>query len=478
MGTNGTAKLEVGRTPDQSRARAKCACGAKGQERDQDQGGCEQCRKRRQASGRAAGRSASGVPALAREVLGTAGEPLGSSTRTYFESRFGHDFSRVRVHADDAAAASTVELGARAYTSGHDIVFARGQYAPRTMRGSRLLAHELVHVVQQGGSARKAPVRVGAPSDALEREADEAAARVASGEGVSVHGSAVNVLQRDLATPPPAVAPLDVPDLTDEEIQAAIRFNGQRYNAANTRLIQDLVGTEQTGVWSADDVTAIAAIQEEYGLDSDGKVGDETFRFLNNEQRLEGMSTRTADCLTAFSMTNFGASGVRRDAASNTCTLSGHFRTASQFSSRCNCAQFEYRQFIRGHFFHNRGGVQVADLGATQFGRLPAGALTTTFEEDGDRTDPVAQNYGHRANPADNDPEDHYINGAGADDQANGCRYRSEDVTGFARVPGIPDCRVGDVLDADMTYRGEIQRNGTAIQSRQLSAIRGRFTVR
>ena len=109
---------------------------------------------------------------------------------------------------------------------------------------------------------------------------------------------------------------------------------------------------------------------------------------------------------------------------------------------------------------------------------MPAGALTTTFEEDGDRTDPVAQNYGHRANPADNDPEDHYINGAGADDQANGCRYRSEDVTGFARVPGIPDCRVGDVLDADMTYRGEIQRNGTAIQSRQLSAIRGRFTVR
>ena len=104
MGTNGTAKLEVGRTPDQSRARAKCACGAKGQERDQDQGGCEQCRKRRQASGRAAGRSASGVPARAREVLGTAGEPLGSSTRTYFESRFGHDFSRVRLRTDARAA--------------------------------------------------------------------------------------------------------------------------------------------------------------------------------------------------------------------------------------------------------------------------------------------------------------------------------------------------------------------------------------
>ena len=418
------------------------------------------------------------MPSRARTVLRSSGVALESGTRTYFESRFGHDFGGVRVHADADAAAASCDVGARAYTSGDHIVFASGQYAPRTRAGMRLLAHELAHVVQQRGSHAETPHRIGAPTDGLECEADEAARRVASGERAAVRGSAVEVIQRDLATPPPAVAGPDLPDLTDEEIQAAIRFNSQRYNAANTRLIQDLVGTEQTGVWSADDVTAIAAIQEEYGLDADGKVGNETFRFLQNEQRLEGMSTRTADCLTAFSMTNFGASGVTRDAATNTCTLFGHFRTASQFSPRCNCAQFEYRQFIRGHFFHNRGGAQVADLGATQFGRLPAGRLTNDFEEDGDTTDPVAQNYGHRANPADNDPEDHYINGAMADDQANGCRYRSEDFLGFAQVPGIPDCRVGDVLDADMTYRGEIQRNGTAIQSRVISPLRGRFTVR
>jgi hypothetical protein len=383
----------------------------------------------------------------------------------------------VRVHVDQPAAQSAMRLGARAYTSGGHIVFGGGQYAPRTAQGHRLLAHELAHVIQQGSGALP-PGRVAPASGMLEREADDAARRVTSGVRAHVHGSALGLLQRDLATAPPAEAPPEQEDLTDAQIQAAIRFNSQRYNAANTRLIQDLVGTEPTGVWSADDITAIAAIQEEYGLGSDGEVGDETFRFLNNEQRLEGMSTRTADCLTAFHVTNFGATGIARDAATNSCTLSGHFRTASQFSSRCGCRQFEYRQFIRGSILHNRAGAQVADLGATQFGRLPAGSLTAAFNEDGDTTDPTAQNYGHRTNPADADPEDHYINGAGADDQASGCRYRSEDFPGFTTVPGIPNCQVGDVIDADMTFRGEIQRSGTAIQSRQWSAIRGRFTVR
>jgi hypothetical protein len=477
MGSTGAFHTDAARTADQHHAGGKCACGAKSRARGQSDGECEECKKNRLAGSRAGGRGPSGVPARAHDALRSGGQPLEPSTRTYFESRFGHDFSRVRVHIGDPAAAASRELGARAFTSGNDIVFARGQYAPRTRPGNRLLAHELAHVVQQRGSGGQTPGRIGPSSDALEREADRAASRVSAGARTQIHGAAAGVIQRDLATPPPLVV-AEQDDLTDAQIQSAIRFNEARYNAANTRLIQDLVGTEQTGTWSADDIIAIASIQEEYDLDADGKVGDETFRFLNNEQRLEGMSTRTADCLTSFNVNNAGATPIVRDAATNTCTLSGHFRTAAQFSSRCNCSQFEYRQFIRGHFLQNRGGVQVADLGATQFGRLPSRALTTAFQEDGDTTDPTAQNYGHRTNPADTSPEDHYINGAMADDQANGCRYRSEDFPGFTTVPGIPDCRVGDVIDADMTFRGEIQRNGTAIQSRQWSAIRGRFTVR
>jgi uncharacterized protein DUF4157 len=77
------------------------------------------------------------------------GTKLPREVRSHFEQRLGHDFSQVRVHADGEAAAAARAMQARAYTIGPDIVFGSGQYAPGTEEGSRLLAHELVHVVQQ-----------------------------------------------------------------------------------------------------------------------------------------------------------------------------------------------------------------------------------------------------------------------------------------------------------------------------------------
>ena len=67
----------------------------------------------------------------------------------FLEPRFGHDFSKVRVYADDSAAASARALHALAYTVAPNIVFGAGRYAPHTDAGQRLLAHELTHVVQQ-----------------------------------------------------------------------------------------------------------------------------------------------------------------------------------------------------------------------------------------------------------------------------------------------------------------------------------------
>jgi hypothetical protein len=65
------------------------------------------------------------------------------------EARFGHDFSRVRVHADALAAESADAVHSLAYTVGSSIAFAKGRYQPGTASGQRLLAHELAHVVQQ-----------------------------------------------------------------------------------------------------------------------------------------------------------------------------------------------------------------------------------------------------------------------------------------------------------------------------------------
>jgi hypothetical protein len=81
------------------------------------------------------------------------GEPLSIRERLFFGSRFGHDFSAVRVHHDDRAANAAFALSADAYTIGSDIVFGSGKYEPLTTQGRRLLAHELVHVVQQHATA-------------------------------------------------------------------------------------------------------------------------------------------------------------------------------------------------------------------------------------------------------------------------------------------------------------------------------------
>jgi hypothetical protein len=78
------------------------------------------------------------------------------------EQRFGHDFSRVRVHSDAASGTSARHVNAHAYTAGYDIVFGTGQFAPETINGRRLLAHELTHVVQQSDAGRSgcAPLAV------------------------------------------------------------------------------------------------------------------------------------------------------------------------------------------------------------------------------------------------------------------------------------------------------------------------------
>jgi hypothetical protein len=98
--------------------------------------------------------NAAEVPPAVNEVLSSPGERLDEKTRGVMESRLGHDFGRVRVHTDAKAAHSARSIGARAYTAGQDIAFDQGQYSPGNAEGQRLLAHELVHVVQQGGACR------------------------------------------------------------------------------------------------------------------------------------------------------------------------------------------------------------------------------------------------------------------------------------------------------------------------------------
>ena len=149
----------------------QCACG------QHKTGGaaCEQCRH-------------GGVPSTVEHVLRAPGAPLAAPMRVLFEDRFAHDFSQVRVHTDHEAAESARQLSASAYTVGSDIVFGAGRYAPDTSIGRHLLAHELVHTIQQRGARRSPPraLRTTGADGAAEREADRVAQDVLSDRSAAV----------------------------------------------------------------------------------------------------------------------------------------------------------------------------------------------------------------------------------------------------------------------------------------------------
>ena len=158
----------------------KCACGgAPG-----ISGECEECQANLLQRKAVTASSLGAVPSSVSAALRAPGQPVDADTRVYMESRFGHDFSHVRVHADSGAADSARAVHAVAYTVGRDVVFAPGQYAPNTAAGRQLLAHELTHVLQQSAGLTSVQPRleIGAPNDPAEIEADRVAARVMSAE--------------------------------------------------------------------------------------------------------------------------------------------------------------------------------------------------------------------------------------------------------------------------------------------------------
>ena len=111
-------------------------------------------------------------PALEAQITGMqgGGQPLPAAERAFFEPRFGMDFGDVRLHADAQAGTAAQAVSARAFTVGRDIAFAPSQYEPGTSAGRELLAHELTHVVQQGGG------QMAQPAAAVQRQEDGAGA--------------------------------------------------------------------------------------------------------------------------------------------------------------------------------------------------------------------------------------------------------------------------------------------------------------
>ena len=166
-------------------------------------------------SATAAGDTTSPLRVVLAAGLESPHQSLYGEALSLMEHSFGRSFGDVRIHTDSASSESAVAVGAAAYTVGRDIVFGPGQYVPDSVEGRRLIAHELTHVIQQGGGSLSdvEVLTIGKRSDPLEREAEESAARVVtdSAERSSTAREAgakyAGAAAVDAATTGPVVAP-------------------------------------------------------------------------------------------------------------------------------------------------------------------------------------------------------------------------------------------------------------------------------
>ncbi|SEE85141.1 protein of unknown function [Rhizobiales bacterium GAS191] len=153
------------------------------------------------------------VPGIVEVTLSGPSQQLDPAVRAEMESQFGRDFGEVRIHVGGDAATSASAVNAKAYAVGQHVVFGTGNYAPGTMAGRELLAHELAHVVQQSrGGAAPSP----ASESNLEAGAQQAAAAATRGgspvevggaSGVGLARQPQSVEEQRKRVQAPAVAP-------------------------------------------------------------------------------------------------------------------------------------------------------------------------------------------------------------------------------------------------------------------------------
>lgn len=232
----------------------KCACGGT----PGPSGECAECRKKR-LQRKATRMGSSTVPPIVHEVLRSPGQPLDAATRSFMEPRLGHDFSRVRVHADSKAAESARVVNARAYTVGRDIVLGAGQYVPETKRGKRLMAHELAHVAQQNTSSGY-PTHVVSSEHGSEREADLVAERVVeAGDAPAYPVRAVASGLQRLAGPDIPVTPAQIAEMRAlfQEVGSLLRTGA--ITAAENAEITAAVTEAEAAIVTAGEVAAAGA---------------------------------------------------------------------------------------------------------------------------------------------------------------------------------------------------------------------------
>ena len=110
------------------------------------------------------------------------GQALPREAQYFFGKKMGCDFSNVKIHTGTEAEKSAKDINAKAYTTGNNIVFNKGQYNPVSAEGKKLLAHELTHVVQQRENNSDILNRV---TEKAEHEKEEESSFIVAGQATN-----------------------------------------------------------------------------------------------------------------------------------------------------------------------------------------------------------------------------------------------------------------------------------------------------
>lgn len=183
----------------------------------------------------------------AARATGSKGDPLPADLRSRFESSTGADLSGVRVHTGAESQVAAQSLGARAYAQGKDIHFNADQYRPASPEGQFLLAHEVMHTMQQGAAGSQgtqAKMEVSARGDAVEDEADRGAIGLLTGGPVQVR-AATGLHRTDLSDDMQSAANQAQADTRQQQLEHPT-FIGQLTTIGDTsqaqRVHNDIVG--------------------------------------------------------------------------------------------------------------------------------------------------------------------------------------------------------------------------------------------
>lgn len=189
------------------------------------------------------------------ESVSGSGSKLDEGVQQHLEQHLRADLSSVRIHTDSEADRLSKSVNAVAFTTGQDIFFRSGSYNPTSTEGQQLIAHEVVHTVQQAngavaGTPTAGGVSISNPSDPFEQEAEQLAEQIVTsdfkGQALEyplavqqtgrTHPDSIAAIQRDEAGTPGSAAN---PTALAEQIYDALNWSNNE-----ARLFQALQGHE------------------------------------------------------------------------------------------------------------------------------------------------------------------------------------------------------------------------------------------